>query len=178
MPLRHYLLLPAFLLLIFSCGCETDLTTGEMATDTEPPAADTPADNSVTNAQALEALVLVNDIRTAGCTCGNEVMPPAPALTLHPQLQQAAERHSADQANNQHMSHQGSDGTRVGDRLTATGYNWRNAGENVAWNQRSVEQVVNAWKGSPGHCQNIMNPAYTFMGLAEEDWYWTQVLAR
>lgn len=178
MLLRHYLLLPTFLLLIFSCGCETDLTIGEPPSDAADPVIDTPADNAVTNTQALEALALVNDIRAAGCTCGDEVMPPAPALRLHAALQLSAERHSADQASQQRMSHQGSDGSRVGDRLTAAGYSWRNVGENVAWNQRSVVQVVNAWKGSAGHCQNIMNPAYTFMGLAEEDWYWTQVMAR
>ena len=76
------------------------------------------------------------------------------------------------------MGHVGSDGRRVADRLSDAGFTWRGVAENVAWNQRSVEQVVNAWKGSTGHCKNIMNPDYEYMGFAVEDWYWTQVFAR
>lgn len=167
------------LLAVFACSCETDLTTGDPepteaeATDTDPSPTET-----VANAQALEALVTVNALRAEGCSCGSTFYPPAPELRLHPQLQEAAEGHSADQAGRQRIGHDGSDGSRTGERLTRTGFSWRSVAENVAWNQRSVAQVVNAWKNSEGHCRNIMNPAYEFMGLAEEDWYWTQVFAR
>lgn len=167
------MLLLLSLSLLFCHGCTTDLTTGE-----ENDMPDLPPTDTVNNAYARDALARVNALRAAGCTCGSQVMPPAPAVALHPALQRAAERHSADQAGRQQMSHRGSDGSRVGDRLTAAGYDWRSVGENVAWNQRSVEQVVTAWKNSPGHCRNIMNPDFRFMGLAVERWYWTQVLAR
>ena len=158
-------------------SCETDLALGDFPEDqviTDPTA---PSPDAA-EALALEALDRVNALRAEGCNCGGEFFGPTAPLSLHPQLQRTAVLHSADQASRGRMSHQGSDGSRVGDRLSAQGYNWRTVGENVAWNQRSVAQVVAAWKSSTGHCKNIMNPAFTQMGLAVEDWYWTQVLAR
>ncbi|MFT7121409.1 MAG: hypothetical protein ACJAZ9_001587 [Neolewinella sp.] len=175
--MRNFIHFPLLaLLLLFSCGCETDLTTGTTVTDTD--VIEEPGSTTVDDAKALEALNLVNDLRASGCTCGDEVFPPAPPLKLHATLQSVAEFHSADQANRQIMGHVGSDGRRVADRLSDAGFTWRGVAENVAWNQRSVEQVVNAWKGSTGHCKNIMNPGYEYMGFAVEDWYWTQVFAR
>ncbi len=177
--MRHILsYLSLAILLLLLAGCQTDLVTGDDVSGADDDVFTNDSNLAVTNTQALEALSLVNNVRASGCTCGDEVMPPVAVLQLHPALQRAAEVHTADQALNQNMSHVGSDGSRVGDRLTAAGYSWSNVGENVAWNQRSVVQVVDAWIGSPGHCRNIMNPAYRYMGFAENDWYWTQVFAR
>jgi uncharacterized protein YkwD len=39
------------------------------------------------------------------------------------------------------------------------------AAENIAWNQRSPEEVVNCWLNSPGHRRNILNPALTRIGF-------------
>lgn len=176
--MRCTALLPLILLTLFACGCETDIVTGDSVVD-EPDTADpVPPASTVDDALALEALDQVNALRAEGCSCGGQFFPSAPALRLDPKLQAAAETHSADQAAQRDMSHVGSDGSRVGARVTNAGFQWRGVAENVAWNQRSVEQVVTAWKGSTGHCKNIMNPDYEFMGLAEEDWYWTQVFAR
>jgi len=154
------LLSTLFVLLLSATGCETDLVTGDVADDTATPTEP------------------VNDARAAGCDCGGQFYPATGALSLHPQLQTAAIAHSNDMSARRDMNHLGSDGSRVGTRLTRAGFVWRNAGENIAWNQRSVEQVFNAWKDSPGHCANMMNPVYEYMGLAEENWYWTQVFAR
>jgi uncharacterized protein YkwD len=49
-----------------------------------------------------------------------------------------------------------------------------------------VAQTVADWLDSPGHCANIMNPAFTEMGAAyavnpgneNRTPYWTQMLAR
>lgn len=173
-----FLLSVLFVLLLSATGCETDLVTGDAADDTAPPAE--PAGNAgeVTDPMAVDMLALVNDVRATGCDCGGQFYPPAGALSLHPQLQEAAIAHSSDMSARRDMNHLGSDGSRVGTRLTRAGFVWRNAGENIAWNQRSVGQVFNAWKDSPGHCANMMNPVYEYMGLAVENWYWTQVFAR
>ncbi|MEM6771378.1 MAG: CAP domain-containing protein [Bacteroidota bacterium] len=176
--LRHALLLPCCLFLLLATSCEQDISVGEDITVPSDQTSSEATTTPTSNAAALEALDLVNAIRADGCTCGDDVMPPAPPVELHAALQAAAAGHSTDQALSNHMSHVGSDGSRVGDRLSAAGYRWRSVGENVAWNQRSVTQVVNAWKNSPGHCRNLMNPDYIYMGLAVEEWYWTQVLAR
>ena len=47
----------------------------------------------------------------------------------------------------------------------------------------SVSAVVEGWLDSPGHCRNIMNDAFTEMGMAKAEdsesrysTYWTQTL--
>ena len=94
------------------------------------------------------------------------------------ELDQAATSHNAQQARMQTMAHEGiGDGT-PGDRARAVGWNdsW---GENVAVGQTSPEQVVAEWMASPGHRRNIMDPAYTQMGVSHTTdtagrQYWAQ----
>ncbi|TXF90879.1 CAP domain-containing protein [Neolewinella aurantiaca] len=180
--MRQFLPLGLLLLLLFiSCfGCESDLTTGEVIS-AEENAPDTTPEDEVSGGItpfANAALTLVNNVRSTGCDCGNQRMPPVGALALHPQLTVAAQAHSEDQARMQQMQHAGSDGSSVGTRVTRAGFTWRSVGENVAWNYPDVEAVVAAWLSSPGHCTNIMNANYQYMGMGEEDLYWTQVFAR
>jgi uncharacterized protein YkwD len=51
--------------------------------------------------------------------------------------------------------------------------------ENVAVNQRSPEEVVNAWFNSPGHRRNMLNPSHATIGVGVvkngSTPYWTQV---
>ena len=63
------------------------------------------------------------------------------------------------------MSHDGSDGSDVGDRLDRVGYAWRTYGENVAWNQQTPAAVMDAWMNSPGHRANILNCSFTEIGV-------------
>ena len=93
-------------------------------------------------------------------------MSAAQALTLSPALTKAAAVQAADQAANNFMGHRGSDGSEVGARVTRTGYRWSSVGENVAAGQPDAETVVKAWLDSPGHCENIMSPNFSEMGVA------------
>ncbi|SCL21237.1 Uncharacterized conserved protein YkwD, contains CAP (CSP/antigen 5/PR1) domain [Micromonospora rhizosphaerae] len=120
----------------------------------------------------LQAVVdLVNAERTkAGCK----------ALTIDDKLMLAAQRHSQDQADHQTMTHDGSDGSDVGDRLDRVGYDWRSYGENVAWNQQTPAAVMDAWMNSPGHRANILNCSFTEIGVGvarSNGPYWTQDFA-
>jgi uncharacterized protein YkwD len=171
-------LAPLFLLaLFFSCtGCETDLSTGDPVFDQVDDDVVTPSGDFDDISQ--RTLELVNQVRSEGCKCGTQNMPPVASLSLNTMLTTAARTHSADQAQMKRMQHQGSDGSNVGNRLTRAGYNWRAVAENVAWNYPDVDAVFAGWLSSPGHCLNIMNANYTLMGMAEEDLYWTQVFAR
>ncbi len=54
-------------------------------------------------------------------------------------------------------------------RITAVGYDWSSAGENIATGFATPQQVVSAWMGSPGHCQNILNPDYRAVGTGVVD---------
>ncbi|MFG2054865.1 CAP domain-containing protein [Micromonospora sp. NPDC048930] len=119
-------------------------------------------------AELQQVVDLVNKERAkAGCK----------ALAIDDKLMLAAQRHSQDQADHKTMSHDGSDGSDVGDRLDRVGYAWRAYGENVAWNQQTPAAVMDAWMNSPGHRANILNCSFTEIGVGvarSNGPYWTQ----
>lgn len=97
-------------------------------------------------------------------------------------LDAAAGAHSAEQAARATMTHTGANGSNPGQRMTAAGYKWRTWGENVAAGQTSAAQVVQAWLDSPGHRTNMLNPAFTSIGVSvaassNGTLYWTMDLA-
>ena len=57
-----------------------------------------------------------------------------------------------------------SHGTNFAARISAAGYDWRAAGENIATGFQTPVGVVRAWMASTGHCQNILNPTYGNVG--------------
>lgn len=138
------------------------------------------------DAQAISRRILdlTNAARAEGRTCGREPFGAAPPLTLSPLLMHAALEHSKDMAVHNLFDHIGSDGRSPGDRITRAGYKWRMAGENIASGMTSAEAVVDGWLASPHHCENIMGPRFTQMGIAwfydpksADAIYWTQVFA-
>lgn len=132
-----------------------------------------------------QVLSLVNAARGKPRKCGNTSFQAVPPLTLSAMLNRAALIHSQDMAKNDFFEHQGSDGSKVGDRASRVGYRWRGVAENIAIGAETAEIVVNGWLKSPGHCVNIMSPDYTEMGIAYvtdpksgPGIYWTQVFGR
>jgi uncharacterized protein YkwD len=57
-----------------------------------------------------------------------------------------------------------SHGADFGARISAVGFRWSNAGENIATGFRTPAAVVRGWMASRPHCQNILNPAYRYVG--------------
>jgi uncharacterized protein YkwD len=55
-------------------------------------------------------------------------------------------------------------GTNFASRISAVGYAWRSAGENIATGYATPSAVVKAWMASTGHCQNILSPMYRNVG--------------
>jgi uncharacterized protein YkwD len=55
-------------------------------------------------------------------------------------------------------------GANFAGRISAVGFAWSSAGENIATGFLTPRAVVNGWMGSTGHCQNILNPTYTSVG--------------
>ncbi|GLD94126.1 hypothetical protein PINS_up002737 [Pythium insidiosum] len=86
----------------------------------------------------------------------------APPLCYNKKLNAAAQLHSDDQARTKKMSHTGSNGSNVGQRITAQNFKWSGLGENVAAGQRDVASVMKAWMNSEGHRANILNKNYKF----------------
>ena len=143
-------------------------------TEQSPPPATTPPPPSASPTEA-RVLELVNNERTA-----RGLQP----LSLDGRLNDAAKAHSFNQSQFGTIFHIAPDGSGPGERLTAVGYAFSAWAENVAAGQRSAEEVVNAWMQSPGHCQNILNPAYVHLGVGHvvtdtsyRNW-WTQKFAR
>lgn len=131
-----------------------------------------------------EMLEKVNAARASARSCGSEQFAAAEPLAYNCPIEGAASRHSNDMASNNFFSHTGSDGLRVGARVTATGYEWSVVGENIAAGYDDVGTVVEAWLDSPGHCRNIMDSRFTQFAVtrvdtstADYDNYWTQVFA-
>ncbi|TMS00730.1 CAP domain-containing protein [Nonomuraea basaltis] len=80
-------------------------------------------------------------------------------------LHLAADRHSADMAANNYFDHDSRDGRTFDRRIRATGFAFTRAAENIAKGQPSAAAVVRAWLNSPGHRANIMNCAFTHIGV-------------
>ncbi|MDC0666326.1 CAP domain-containing protein [Nannocystis radixulma] len=132
-----------------------------------------------------QVITLVNQRRAAGAVCGGVSKPPVPPVTAQAQLRCAARGHSKDMGVNNFASHVGSDGSTFTERITAAGYAWTTAGENIAGGYSTAAQVVNAWMASTGHCNNIMNGNFTDLGVgyyysksAPFKYYWTQDFGR
>lgn len=119
----------------------------------------------------------VNITRSRGRKCGKQFFPAAPALSLNSKLNQAAHKHSEDMFKYQFLEHTSSNGDTLVERMQAVNYSWRAVAENIAHNQKSIEQVIDDWLSSPGHCSNMMSADYIQTGIANVNRFWTQVYA-
>jgi uncharacterized protein YkwD len=88
---------------------------------------------------------------------------------MQSQLQAAARIHSADMACNNFVSHTGSDGSSVRDRVERQGYSWSWIGENIYvtsnTSSSAPQQVFDWWMNSTPHRANLMSPNYTEIGI-------------
>jgi uncharacterized protein YkwD len=126
-----------------------------------------------------EFLENINHTRQKGCNCGIIYMPPAPPLIWNDQLEAAAIGHAEDMAAKNYFSHTSKDGRTSEDRIISAGYNFKGyrtfaVGENIAQGQLSIAEVMQGWFKSPGHCKNLMNPAFKEIGIATYNGYWVQ----
>jgi uncharacterized protein YkwD len=133
---------------------------------------------------AARALQLVNDVRARGARCGEKSFGPAPPVRLSGTLAEVALGHASDMALHDYFEHQDLSGRSPADRVRAIGYRETLVGENIAYGPQSADEVVQGWLDSPGHCENIMDPRFSEMGLAfaagqasRRGLYWVQLLA-
>lgn len=78
------------------------------------------------------------------------------------------------------FSHTRPNGSSFSTALKEAGVSYRGAGENIAWGQKSPEEVMKGWMNSPGHRANIMNKNFTKIGVgyyqnSKGVNYWTQL---
>ncbi len=130
-------------------------------------------------------LMLVNQARAVPRACGDKSFGAAAPVRWNDTLANVARVHAEDMAHYHYFSHTGRDGSSPAQRVERGGYRYRTTGENIAAGPTmKAEDAVAGWIKSPGHCANLMNPAYTEMGLAygvdaksEMGIYWGQVFA-
>ena len=148
-----------------------------------PSASSAPSAGLSGQAAGRRVLDLVNQARATPRYCGNQSFNSARPLHWSDALAEASRLHSEDMARNNYFSHSGRDGSGLAQRVDRTGYRYRTSGENIAaGGHLSAEDAVARWIKSPGHCANLMSPAFSDMGAAyavnpgsEMGVYWTQV---
>ena len=98
-----------------------------------------------------------------------------PPLCVHPRLRAAAQAHAEDMLERGFYAHDAPEGTDPGARIARAGYPWATYGEN---NNRvtgddlvgepgagEVREAVESWLRSPGHRENLLNPAFREVGF-------------
>lgn len=193
-PLRilRRVALPWLGALLLGCGGGGDSAPAEPAEGADPPALSSPAEPAASATCGLpdfsaSVMARVNLWRSSGANCGSQgVFAAARPLVWNNRLAQAAAGHSQDMADHDFFAHHSLDGRTLAQRIDAAGYAWSSIGENIAVGQTTVNQVVDGWIASSGHCANIMNPQFVDIGVAcvsgstsaSYRTYWTMDLAR
>jgi uncharacterized protein YkwD len=109
----------------------------------------------------------------------------AAPVALCTRLLSSAQDYASLMANSNYYGHVGPDGSEPWDRMSAHGYQWRGAAENIAAGFSDLDEVMKAWQSSPGHYANIVNPEFEHVGfgMATQDsstygTYWVQHFGR
>jgi uncharacterized protein YkwD len=128
--------------------------------------------------QEIAFVNLLNDYRAA-----NGLAP----LLVSDMISQACYRHNHDMAKYAFFSHYSTKSDWFAanatpwDRMALSGYNYNTSkGENIAAGQSTAADVFEAWRTSSGHNANMLNSAYTVIGVSQYQlagspytFYWT-----
>jgi uncharacterized protein YkwD len=85
------------------------------------------------------------------------------ALSVNAQLMSAAQAHSGDMACNNFLGHTSSDGSWIGDRLKAAGYNTYSYQEIIAIG--TPQNAMDQWASDAPHWESVLNPYVTEIGV-------------
>ena len=98
------------------------------------------------------------------------------SLTTNSSLKAAAERCTETKVS---FSHTRPNGSKFSSVFKEYGVSYRTAGENIAYGQRSPQEVVKGWMNSPGHRANILNGSFGKIGIGVYQSngviYWSQL---
>lgn len=105
------------------------------------------------------------------------------ALTKNWQLCRVARYKSQDMIDKKYFSHTSPTYGSPFTMMQNFGIRFSSAGENIAYGQRTPQEVMNAWMNSSGHRANILSPSYTQIGVglakdANGVCYWTQMFIK
>ncbi len=109
-----------------------------------------------TSSYEEEVIRLVNEIRAEHGLA---------RLSVNWELSRVARYKSQDMHDLGYFSHTSPTYGSPFEMMRAFGISYRAAGENIAYGYRTPRAVVEAWMNSPGHRANILNGAYTQIGM-------------
>jgi uncharacterized protein YkwD len=89
----------------------------------------------------------------------------AAPLALDPRLNDAAQKHAEDMLSRSYYAHRNLAGLLPRDRVVEAGYRPFVVAENIARGHTTVEEAMDAWMQSRGHRGNLLNGAFTEMGV-------------
>jgi uncharacterized protein YkwD len=135
---------------------------------TKPTPTTQPSNPSDVSSYANQVLQLVNKERAkAGLS----------ALTTNSALTNAANKRAKETV--QSFSHTRPDGSNFSTVLKEFSISYRTAGENIAYGQKTPQEVVTGWMNSPGHRANILNANFGKIGIgvykSNGVIYWSQL---
>lgn len=87
-------------------------------------------------------------------------------LKIHPLLEKSARDKLTDMLEQQYWTHEDPQGRPSWYLLETAGYHYERAGENISTSLNSPWQVFTAWRESPLHDKELIEPAYEHMGIA------------
>ena len=105
-------------------------------------------------------------------------------VTSNPTLEAQATQYACEMIHDDFFGHVSpSTGSSLGSRAKEFGYEFWIIGENLAAGQHSPAEAITAWMNSPCHRQNILNPAFTELGVGvrvggDYGIYWVQEFGR
>jgi uncharacterized protein YkwD len=156
-----------------------EITPGGAVTPTASPAVSAPCAYSPNADFINQTLSLINSQRAANGL---------PALVVNAQLTAAAQGHAADMACNSFLSHIGSDGSSVKDRVTAAGYSASIALEDIYAQPPQFggdpAAAVQWWMSDLIHRSALLNEkvveigvGYAYYADSQLDGYWSVIFA-
>lgn len=86
-------------------------------------------------------------------------------LTIDPLLAAAAQAKANDMATRNYWAHNTPDGKAPWAFITAAGYNYELAGENLAYGFNGASEAVTGWMNSKEHRDNLLNAGYQNVGF-------------
>jgi uncharacterized protein YkwD len=153
-------------------GGDTAVAAAPDALSVTFPGCEDPATGVVWRAEVLR---LVNQERTQRGTA---------AVTWNQTLADQATEYACELIGYDYFDHVNPfTGSTLATRTTDSGYKYWIVGENLAAGQRTPAEVVAAWMNSPCHRQNVLNPAFTELGVGiryggDYGYYWVQEFGR
>ena len=164
-----------------NCGNTTHDKPETEAPETQKPInPDNSQNNNTNNSQnnvSPESAYIAEVVRLVNAERAKEGLT---ALNSDSLVQSAAQVRAKEIANK--FSHTRPDGRNCFTALSEAGVKYLNAGENIAYGQKTPAEVVKAWMNSPGHRANIMNANFTTIGVgcykSGNTYYWSQFFTR